>query len=371
MYVDPVSPAAGVVTGIRLAQAVGFDDVWFGDHTRSFLPEVAWDPATNPMARLIPNLDAYLDPTVLIARHARRFGLPMGVSVTDAVRRTPADLARAWMSLHHVTGGRAVLGIGSGEWENTGPYGHSLKQSVSRLEDTLAALRAVWASEGKPVSHVGPFHEWEDATFGLASRTGAFPPIWVAAEGPKSCGIAGRYGDGWLMTHKGLEAWGIAARQVAAGATAAGRDPESMQRSMIMAPVLTRDAGSLERACGLPLMAAVMLALPAAHWAQAGAHHPLGDDYTDFNLLDPSKVTPEVIQEAQRQATPDMVRQLLSCGTGAEVAEHLREFVAQGLKHVILINFMPACGARLGLESIVELRSLVKRLKAMQPGALA
>ena len=73
-------------------------------------PSSAWGPHLSHFARWIPSLDAFLDPTVTIAKFSGRRGPRMGMSVTDAVRRRPADLARVWMSLHHLTGGRAVLG---------------------------------------------------------------------------------------------------------------------------------------------------------------------------------------------------------------------------------------------------------------------
>src|SRR5581483_9925947 len=115
--------------------------------------------------------------------------------------RSPADLARAWLTLHHVTGGQAVLGIGSGEVENTVPYGQSTARSVTRLD-------------GTPLTHDGPSHRWEHATFAVPPRKGTFPPIWVAAQGPNACRAAGRHGDGWINVHHGLDAWRRAAGHV-------------------------------------------------------------------------------------------------------------------------------------------------------------
>jgi phthiodiolone/phenolphthiodiolone dimycocerosates ketoreductase len=371
LYVDPVAPLLGVAAGIRLAQALRADDVWLGDHTRAMLPGSVWDPATNPLARLVPNLDAYFDPTAVIARYAGRFGPRIGTSVTDSIRRTPADLARAWLTLHHVTGGKAVLGIGSGEQENTVPYGQSTARSVTRLDDTLAAIRAAWGSEGKPLSHDGPFHRWEHATFAVPPRRGTFPPIWVAAQGPNACRTAGRYGDGWINVHHGLPAWRAAAAHVAEGAVEAGRNPEAMERSLVIAGVLARDRRSLEQACATPVMRAAVLALPAADWALAGAAHPLGDDWAGYSGYDPAQLTDDVLAEAGRRLGPEVLSRLMPSGTGAEVARYLGGFVGAGLTHVIIINLMPACGLRLGAESLVELRRLVRLLKAMRPGRLA
>ena len=86
---------------VILSRLLGADDIWLGDHTKSMFPRAAWGPAMSPAARFMPSLDAYLDPTVTIARTVGRFGPRMGTAVTDPLRRTPADLARVWMSLHH------------------------------------------------------------------------------------------------------------------------------------------------------------------------------------------------------------------------------------------------------------------------------
>jgi phthiodiolone/phenolphthiodiolone dimycocerosates ketoreductase len=365
-YLDPVTPMRVLSGGIRLAQALRVDDVWLGDHTKAMLPDHVWDPTTNPLARLIPTLDAYMDPTAVIARFAGRFGPRMGTSVTDSIRRTPADMARAWLTLHHLTGGKAVLGIGSGEYENTVPYGQSTARSVTRLDDTLAAIRAAWESEGKPLTHDGPFHRWEHATFAVPPLKGTFPPIWVAAQGPNACRTAGRYGDGWINVHHGLDAWRQAAAHVAEGAREAGRNPEAMERSLVIAGVLARDRGSLEQACATPVMRAAVLALPGTDWAQAGAPHPLGDDWAGFSGYDPAALTDEVMAEAGRLLTPEVLGRLMPSGTGAEIARYLRGFVDAGLTHVIIINLMPACGLRLGVESLVELRRLIRCLKAMR-----
>ena len=49
--------------------------------------------------------------------------LRLGISVTDASRRNPAVTAQAAATLHLLTRGRAILGIGVGEREGNEPYG--------------------------------------------------------------------------------------------------------------------------------------------------------------------------------------------------------------------------------------------------------
>jgi phthiodiolone/phenolphthiodiolone dimycocerosates ketoreductase len=368
LYVDPVAPLGVVGTNIRLSRLMGADDIWLGDHTRAMLPSQIWNPKTNPMARVVPDLDAFFDPTVVIARYAHRGGPRMGTSVTDPFRRSAADLARAWMTLHHTTGGRAVLGIGAGEVENTVPYGVAYEKPVSRLEDTLAALRAAWQAHGKSVTHSGEFHDWKSATFAIPTRQGTTPPVWVAAQGPRACRAAGRWGDGWINTHYGFDTWTQGAKEVVAAAEDADRDPEDLTRSLLLASVIVSNARVLERAVTLPIFVAAAVALPAAGWSRAGVEHPLGPDYAGPQDYEPELVTDDVMAVATKQMTPDLFSALMPCGTAKEIADYLDPFVARGVNHVVVINLAPIAGIRVGADSLLEQRKLVATLKRMVPG---
>ena len=148
-YLDPITPLWATRANVASARLMGADDIWVGDHVRSVFPSTAWNPKLSPMARFIPSLDAYLDPTVVIARWAGRLGITMGMSVTDAIRRTPADLARVDRRLHHMTRGHAVLRnripANTRTSCRTGsPWSGASVGSI----DTLCAIREAWESRG-------------------------------------------------------------------------------------------------------------------------------------------------------------------------------------------------------------------------------
>ena len=116
--VVPITPVWGLRANIVLSRLLGADDIWLGDHAKStfppsaFVTDGAFGSVTGRLSR--PHGDG--------ARVVGAFGPRMGTAVTDSIRRSPADLARVWMSLHHLSRGRVVLGIGSGERENTEPF---------------------------------------------------------------------------------------------------------------------------------------------------------------------------------------------------------------------------------------------------------
>ena len=368
-YVDPITPLWATWANIGLARLLGADDIWLGDHAKSMFPSSAWNPTISPMARLVPSLDAYLDPTVVIARGTGRFGTTMGTAVTDSVRRTPADLARVWMSLHHLSRGRAVLGIGSGEYENTVPFGLALEPRVGRLEDVLVAIRAAWASSTAPVTHAGTFHQWHDATFALPKRRGTTPPIWVGAQGPRACRLAGRHGDGWIfILNAGYDAWHAAAAQVMEGATKGGRDPDAMTRSVMVAPMLARDTAAADELARQPMVHAMALTLPGSAWSAVGAAHPLGADFAGFSELDPAALESERLAEYGKHITTELLRELIPFGTAHDVLARLQPFISAGVNHVIIYSAANAVKPSLAAGHMGQQRRLTTLLKRLKPG---
>jgi phthiodiolone/phenolphthiodiolone dimycocerosates ketoreductase len=355
-----------------LSRLLGADDIWLGDHAKSMFPPSAWRPELSPMARFVPSLDAYLDPPVTIARVVGPFGPRMGTVVTDSIRRTPADLARVWMSLHHLSRGRVVLGIGSGERENTEPFGLALDAPVARLEDVLVAIRAAWASGGEPLTHAGRFHRWKDATFALPKRRGTTPPIWVAAQGLRACRVAGRHGDGWIfLVTSGIEAWLASAAHVAAGAQEAGRNPDSLIRSVMINPLLARDERAAAELARQPMVQVAALMAPGSSWAAAGATHPLGADFPGVSELIPAELESERLAAHGKQITADVVRNLLLFGTAEEVLSALQPFVDHGVNHFVIYSYAYAVKPSVAAGYLLEQRRLMRLLKKLTPGVFA
>src|SRR6202022_1234318 len=148
-----------------------------------------------------PKVDASLEPWTMLGHLAgrNRVGrLRLGVGVTDAGRRNPAVTAQAAATLHLLTRGRAILGIGTGEREGNEPYGVDWAKPVARFEEALATIRALWASKASVVNRVSPFFPLRNAIFVLPPYKGKRPEIWVAAHGTRMLRATGRYGDTWF-----------------------------------------------------------------------------------------------------------------------------------------------------------------------------
>jgi len=109
-----------------------------------------------------PFFDAY---TTLpaIARETER--MDVSALVTSPHYRNPAMLGRQLTTLDHASGGRAVLGIGAGwfeeEYEAYGFDFPDVSTRVHQLRDTVELVRAMWTEES-PVSFESDYHSIED-----------------------------------------------------------------------------------------------------------------------------------------------------------------------------------------------------------------
>jgi phthiodiolone/phenolphthiodiolone dimycocerosates ketoreductase len=360
-----VAPLGIERASMRLYQLFGVDSLFVPDHYLSFVPRSVWKPELTPAAKIIPTPDAFFDPFVMMGAMAARYKrVRIGTGVTEPFRRHPATLAQAFVTIDHMTKGRAILGVGNGERENTEPYGMPFKKRVARLEEALEIVRLLWRSGGEPVDFDGSIWRLKRALFATPLYRGKAPAIWVAAHAPRMLGLTGRYADGWYPTRKfspleyreGLD-------RIRAGAAEAERDLSHFEPAMQVQLVLGRDRRSaLEKLARTKIVGAMLLLLPGALWRKHGLDHPLGADFEGFPDFVPEEVTAEHIESANRQATPELLGDGVIAGSIDEVADEIRGLVGAGLRHVVLWNVGPlASGA--GPADLLRLGALVRRLR--------
>jgi coenzyme F420-dependent glucose-6-phosphate dehydrogenase len=121
-----------------------------------------------------------------------------GPAVTSALYRYhPALVAQVFATLEVMYPGRVFLGIGSGESLNESPFGGDWptpRGQLEALEEALVLILRLF--DGERVDHSGRFFRTKGAY--LHTRPNRRPPIYVAAFGPRTARLAGRYADGLL-----------------------------------------------------------------------------------------------------------------------------------------------------------------------------
>ncbi|HXQ24718.1 MAG TPA: LLM class flavin-dependent oxidoreductase [Candidatus Acidoferrales bacterium] len=355
-------------TSLRLFQIMGVDSFFLPDHYLSFIPRSMWSPTLTPAAKMIPSPDAYFDPFVMMGMMAAKYRrIRIGTGVTEPFRRHPATLAQAFVTIDHLTKGRAILGIGNGERENTEPYGIPFTKRVARLEEALQIIRLLWESRGEPVSFEGSTWRLRDALFATPLYNGKPPALWIAAHAPRMLGLTGRFADGWFPTKKMTpQEYGDCLQRIRAAAAEARRPLNGFEPGLQIQLALGTDRRTvIQQILKVPAVGAMAMLLPGPLWTRHGLQHPLGDNFEGFPEFVPETVTAEQIESARRQVTAELIGDGIVAGSVNEVVDAIRPLVAAGLRHVVIWNIGPlATGAT--PADLLRLWTLIRKLKKLQ-----
>jgi phthiodiolone/phenolphthiodiolone dimycocerosates ketoreductase len=353
-----VQPAAFLRTTLPLDLS-GLDDldsgryhsIWLPDHMVSFWPDSIWSPEFTDLATASPSPHRHLDGMAVagaVAVLTER--VPIATSVVDTVRRHPASLAQTALTLDHLSRGRFILGVGSGEVENTVPYGFELSKPVSRFEEALRVIRLLWEHDGT-VDFEGEFFHLQHARLDTEPYEGRFPPIWIGANGPRMLEIAGRHADGWWPA----DIWSpddYAAKLAVlhAAAERAGRDPDAIVPALILTCFIGTD-DELAEIMDAPLVKAFVLQIPAAVMRRHGHAHPLGDGWRGFHDIDPGVLTRERVIEMLDAVDVEALLDVVPHGTPQQIARILEDYCDAGMRVPKLLDYGGMAGLAYGARS--------------------
>ena len=187
--------AAGRIAA--LAERLGYDSVWAGEHVVVPSPRVSPSP-------MEPH-EPILDPLVALAHvaaHTERIKLGTGVIVLP--QRNPLVLAKQVASLDVLCGGRLILGIGVAYLEpEMRAIGVPMEGRGARADEYLAAIRALWEEEAPSFSGRHVSFEGIDAHPRPVQRP---LPVVVGGHTRAAHRRAARAANGWYGFMVGLRA---------------------------------------------------------------------------------------------------------------------------------------------------------------------
>ncbi|MBS1106964.1 MAG: hypothetical protein H6Q91_2466 [Deltaproteobacteria bacterium] len=169
---SPAQRHRAIVEEAVLAESLGFDAVWLGEHH---------------------SCDSVLaaPPVVLAAIAARTARIRLGANVTRLANLDPVRVAEDYATVDAISNGRVELSVGRGILVDTDEgFGQKSHESRERFRENLELLRRLWSETG--VSWSGRFRAPLDrVTVEPRPVQAPHPPIWVGGESsPASVDLA-------------------------------------------------------------------------------------------------------------------------------------------------------------------------------------
>jgi alkanesulfonate monooxygenase SsuD/methylene tetrahydromethanopterin reductase-like flavin-dependent oxidoreductase (luciferase family) len=219
------------------AEDAGADDLWIDDHLLS-------DEGDRDDAKL----EGWATLAAVAASTSRA---RVGLLVAANTLRNPGLTAKLATTVDHVSGGRAMLGIGGGWFADEhrafgldAEFGTGFGERLDRLAEAVPLIRRLL--DGERVTHVGRFYRLHDA-LAAPRPVQARVPLLIGGSGPtKTLPLVARHADLWNAygSPAGLAMTDTILRE---HCRAAGRDPDEVERTVNLNVVVRRDPAEASR----------------------------------------------------------------------------------------------------------------------------
>lgn len=222
-----LNPAAWQDVAVA-ADELGYESLWLPEHL-VFPLEISGQLIPGEEHPPVPPTVPIFEPcSYLSFLAARTSQINLGTFVYLLGIRHPFVGARGFATLDHLSGGRALCGVGAGwlttEWTAAGL---DPKTRGSRLDEAIEVVRKLWRDP--TIEHHGTHFDFAPVAFEPKPVRPGGPPILVGGESGRALRRAATLGDGWLgMWHTPESAAGRVA-QIRRLAEEAGRDPGEVE----------------------------------------------------------------------------------------------------------------------------------------------
>jgi 5,10-methylenetetrahydromethanopterin reductase len=260
--------------------------------------------------------------------------MSLGPLVTNPLTRHLVVTASAIASVDELSGGRAVLGLGSGD-SAISTIG-APPATLAGLEDAIVTLGRL--TGGEPVERGG--RRWR------VHRAARRVPIYLAAEGPRTLELAGRVADG-VICGLGLtpEVIGLSLAAIEKGARAAGRSLDDLDVWWFAKTSLADSRGAAIEPITMALAAS---ANHAFRFTLEGKGVPV-DLHDRIRALQRGYNTHQhEIAGAANASLPDrfgltefLADRFAIAGTPADCVAQLRRAMGAGARQFIITGFVP------------------------------
>jgi 5,10-methylenetetrahydromethanopterin reductase len=277
------------------------------------------------------------------AQHTRRIQIGLGILNTHS--RHAGLVAMEAATLWEVSGGRLILGLGSGRQaaERHGITPEEL-HAAGRMRECLTSVRRLLA--GETVAGQGKFFGFSDAGVRLGVETPLPVPIVMGAIGPQMLRLAGRIADGVVLDPTcSLEYVRWAIKIVREAAVQAGRDPAAVEIGSYLVFSVARDRQRARDAARLMTALYLTRVLPIMH------------ELADISEAEVDRLRDALARDDRaavaRNVTDAMLERVAIAGTVDDCLARLSAYADAGLTHAIFYDLLGPDMAE-GLRLVVE-----------------
>ena len=276
-------------------------------------------------------------------------GLTTGIAVSPVMYRTPMAFAMSGGTVGELTGGRFIMGIGSG-----GAYRPAARRALglprlsalSMMRDYLTTVRALVA--GEVVDYEGETVTLRGARLGIdpPPRT----PVYLGALGPEMLRLSGELADGAALNWCSPEQISWSRDRIAEGARRAGREPSEVRVVEYIRICVDDDVDAARRAYTRSLMGYALGArVPTERERALGyrGHFERMGFAQGLRELDEMRSAGASTDEVVEAFPRDLLRRVGYYGPASGAAEAFRS-LAEGLDTAIV----RVVAARPGLDSV-------------------
>ena len=245
-----------------IADESGFDHCWNMDHFASLGGD--------------ETLDIFEAWALLAGMAARTTRTRVGCSVTGNTYRHPAVLAKAAVTVDHLSGGRLEFGIGAGWAENEHtmlglPFG-TARDRADWLEEALPIIRSLWTEPR--TTFTGKHYQLAEAVAEPKPVQTPHPPIWIGGVGRRrTLRMAAEHAAVWNAPGGSPEEVAELSAVLDGHCADVGRDPAEIRRSVqLRVPAEPAEmAGLVEQVAGFTAVGVteIILIVAAEPVAQA------------------------------------------------------------------------------------------------------
>ena len=217
-----------VATVARRIEELGFDSLWVPEHP--IIPVNTASPWPGSPDGVIPKVYAdIVDPFVALARASGvTTTLKLATGIVLVPERHPILLAKEVATLDMYSGGRFIFGIGAG-WnrEESEILGGDFDHRWTQARESVLAMKELWTKVES--EHHGKYYDFPPVYSFPRPVQRPHPPVLLGGMARNVFRRVVEYGDGWLPNRVSPEDVAKGRATLDELASAAGRDPGSIQ----------------------------------------------------------------------------------------------------------------------------------------------